>query len=99
MSRPDEPTPFLPLVEGRSTFAFILERLSRSTGFGPVGVGGDPQRRSGVNRPLGEANLTGAVLLEPAPRGTAPAIAAAAAFVAAADPFATLLILPADQVI
>ncbi|HLB79456.1 MAG TPA: mannose-1-phosphate guanylyltransferase/mannose-6-phosphate isomerase, partial [Dongiaceae bacterium] len=48
---------------------------------------------------LAAAGADATVLLEPAPRDTAPAIALAAAFVTGADPNATLLILPADHLI
>jgi mannose-1-phosphate guanylyltransferase/mannose-6-phosphate isomerase len=99
LSRPDEPKPFLPLVDGRSTFAMTLDRVGRNPQFGPVVVMANVQQRHAVNQALAAANVNATVLLEPEPRGTAPAVAAAAAFVASADPFATLLILPADQII
>lgn len=41
----------------------------------------------------------GAVILEPAGRNTAPAIAAAAAYVAARDPEAILVVMPSDHLI
>jgi mannose-1-phosphate guanylyltransferase/mannose-6-phosphate isomerase len=99
MSRPDEPKPFLPLVDGRSTFALTLERLSGNPMFGPVVIVANMTHRQSVTRALAAAGINAAVLLEPAPRDTTAAIAAAAAFVAAADPFATLLVLPADHLI
>jgi mannose-1-phosphate guanylyltransferase / mannose-6-phosphate isomerase len=99
MSRPDEPKPFLPLVEGRSTFALTLERVAGNRLFGPILVMASTAHRHRVSRALAEAGVNAAVLVEPAPRDTAPAIAAAAAFVASADPFATLLVLPADHLI
>jgi mannose-1-phosphate guanylyltransferase/mannose-6-phosphate isomerase len=99
LSRHDEPKPFLPLVEGRSTFALTLERVAHSPLFGPLVVIANRAHRWRVQRALDEAEVRGAVLLEPEPRDTAPAIAAAAAFVASADAFATLLVLPADHLI
>src|SRR5437868_1295506 len=39
------------------------------------------------------------ILLEPAGRNTAPAVAAAACFLKAVDPEAVMLVLPADHVI
>ena len=43
--------------------------------------------------------LSGGILLEPAPRNTAPAIALAALHAIAHDPDATLLVMPADHLI
>ncbi len=98
-SRPDTPKPFLPLVDGRSTFALTLTRISDPAVFAsPVVVAGASHQHL-VMEALAEAGLAATVLLEPGPRDTAPAIAAAAAFVAARDPDATLLVLPADHVI
>jgi mannose-1-phosphate guanylyltransferase/mannose-6-phosphate isomerase len=51
----------------------------------------EQMREIGVN-PLG-------ILLEPAGRNTAPAVAAAAHYLAALDPQAVMLVLPADHVI
>jgi mannose-1-phosphate guanylyltransferase/mannose-6-phosphate isomerase len=99
MSRPDEPKPFLPLIDGRSTFSLTLERLSGNPLFGPLVVMASAAHRTKVAQALADARVSAAILIEPAPRDTAPAIAAAAAFVAGADAFATLLILPADHLI
>jgi mannose-1-phosphate guanylyltransferase/mannose-6-phosphate isomerase len=99
MSRPDEPKPFLPLIDGRSTFALTLERLAGNPLFGPVVVMASAAHRHRVTQALAEAGSDAAILIEPEPRDTAPAIAAAAAFVAAADAFATLLVLPADHLV
>ncbi len=99
LSRPDEPKPFLPLVDGRSTFSLTLERLAGNPLFGPSVIVASAAHRYAVSRALQEARLNAAILVEPAPRDTAPAVAAAAAFVAGADAFATLLVLPADHLI
>jgi mannose-1-phosphate guanylyltransferase/mannose-6-phosphate isomerase len=99
MSRPDEPKPFLPLIEGRSTFSLTLERLAGNPLFGPVVVIANASHRPRLERALAEANTHAAILIEPEPRDTAAAIAAAAAFVAGADAFASLLVLPADHLI
>jgi mannose-1-phosphate guanylyltransferase/mannose-6-phosphate isomerase len=99
MSRPDEPKPFLPLVDGRSTFALTLERLAGNRLFGPLVVMASAVHRPAVSRALAEAGVNAAILIEPSPRDTAPAIAAAAAFIAGADAFASMLVLPADHLI
>ncbi|MEX0853753.1 MAG: mannose-1-phosphate guanylyltransferase/mannose-6-phosphate isomerase [Bauldia sp.] len=98
-SRADSPKPFLPLVDGNSTFALTLSRLAGSTMFGPIVVVASAAHRHLVDEAVGRADVTATVLLEPVPRDTAPAIAAAAAFVADAAPNATLLVLPADHVV
>ena len=77
LARESGPKPFLPLVDGISTFASTLARVSDRTLFGrrsrrqcrapPHAEGGD--RRGGEQRRL---------LLEPEPRDTTAAIAAAA---------------------
>lgn len=95
-SRQDLPKPFLPLVGGRSTFALTLDRIADGGRFAPPLV-----VASVTHRALVEAALPagGGLLLEPVPRDTAAAIAAATAYVAKRDPDATILILPADHVI
>ena len=70
----------------------------------PVAVraAGDHHRRRSahhVTAALAEAGIEATVLLEPVARDTAPAVAAAAAFVAGATPDAMMLVLAADHVI
>jgi mannose-1-phosphate guanylyltransferase / mannose-6-phosphate isomerase len=53
-----------------------------------------------VREELARAGIAGSrLLLEPAPRNTGPALAAAAAHLAACDPEALMLVVPADHVI
>jgi mannose-1-phosphate guanylyltransferase/mannose-6-phosphate isomerase len=99
VSRRDSPKPFLPLVDGVSTFALTLARTADPAVFGPAVVIASVAHRHLVKAALAAAGTDATVLLEPEPRDTAPAIAAAAAFVGGADPGATLLILAADHVI
>src|SRR4051812_28441186 len=99
MSRVDQPKPFLPLIDGRSTFSLTLERLARDPLFGPAVVVANATHRHLVRRELSAAGVNAAILLEPTPRDTTAAVAAAAVFVGGADAFATLLVLPADHVI
>ena len=94
MSRPDQPKPFLPLVGGRSTFALTLARIAGDPLFGPVGYRGERRAPHAGERGAGGGGINAAVLLEPVARDTAAAIAAAAVFVAGADPFATLSSCP-----
>lgn len=95
-SRQDLPKPFLPLVGGRSTFALTLDRIADGGRFAPALVVASATHRALIEPQLPEG---GTLLLEPIPRDTAAAIAAATAFVAKRDSDATILILPADHVI
>ena len=98
-SRSDSPKPFLPLVDGASTFALTLQRIAEPSLFGPAVVIAGADHAHLVAAALAEAGTAAVVLLEPEGRDTAAAIAAAAAFVAAEHPEATLLVLAADHVI
>ncbi len=98
-SRGDNPKPFLPLVDGASTFALTLQRIAAPSLFGPAVVIAGADHAHLVAAALAESGTTAITLLEPEGRDTAAAIAAAAAFVAASHPAATLLVLAADHVI
>jgi mannose-1-phosphate guanylyltransferase/mannose-6-phosphate isomerase len=98
-SRNDSPKPFLPLVDGASTFALTLQRIADPAFYGPPVVIAGTDHAYLVKAALAEAGLTATVLLEPEGRDTAAAIGAAAAFVAAERPGAILLVLAADHVI
>jgi mannose-1-phosphate guanylyltransferase/mannose-6-phosphate isomerase len=98
-SRQDAPKPFLPLVDGVSTFALTLSRISDSSVFGPAIVVASAAHPSLVDAALATANTKATLLLEPAPRDTMAAIACAASFVVGVAPDAMLLVLPADHVI
>lgn len=95
-SRPWRPKPFLALVAERSGFqAAVLRALPLATG-GLVVVGGEPHAGL-IAAQLSEVGAEAVVLLEPAARDTAPAIAAAAAWIAQRAPDAILAILAADH--
>ena len=98
-SREGAPKPFLPLVNGASTFALTLARIADPSLFGPALVVAGADHRRLVEDALVEAGANATILLEPAARDTAAAIAAAASFVVGVAPDATLLVLPADHVI
>jgi mannose-1-phosphate guanylyltransferase/mannose-6-phosphate isomerase len=98
-SRTDAPKPFLPLVDGRSTFALTLDRIADRSRYAEPVIVTSADHRYLVETALAKAGVSGALLLEPAPRDTAAAVAVAAAYVAAKDPKATLLILAADHAI
>lgn len=94
-SQPHRPKPFLPLVGGRSTFIGALDRAAALPG----------ARRTRIVAGLGhEAALLDALggrvadlILEPEPRDTTAAVAAAALVISDEDPDAVLVCLPADH--
>ena len=93
------PKPFLPLLEGKSTFDATLDRVADRSLFGEAVVVANNAHRALVEESLVAKHLKATLLLEPVGRDTAGAIAAAAAFVAAKSPDAILLVLSADHVI
>jgi mannose-1-phosphate guanylyltransferase/mannose-6-phosphate isomerase len=92
------PKQFLRLWDGRSLFEETLERV-RGTGFAPPVSICNAGHRDLAQESLSEAGVTGAsILLEPARRDSAAAIAAATAFVERAyGPDAILAVLPSDH--
>ncbi len=99
LSRESYPKQFWPLVSART---MLQETAARATGqaFGPPVVVCNEAHRFLVAEQLRAARIDGArIVLEPAGRNSAPAIAAAALLVAAEDPSAVLWILAADHAI
>lgn len=96
LSRPHAPKPVLKLLGDRSMLGLTLDRVSDRTVFAPplIVTGDDHSWQIGeiVRAATGDARL----MVEPAGRDTAPAIAAAAL---AVDPEALILVLPADHLI
>ncbi len=100
MSRRLLPKQFLPLVTERSLLQDTALRLEGLKDAGAPVVVANHEHRFIVSEQLREAGVAPrATLLEPVGRNTAPAIAAAAAFVAREDPEAVLLVLPSDHLI
>lgn len=98
-SRDSRPKPFLPLIDGGSTFAATLHRIADPTAFGPPIVVANREHRFLVAAALAEADVVATLLLEPEARDTAAAIAAAAELIARRDPNAIMLVLAADHLI
>ncbi|MBW8812467.1 MAG: AGE family epimerase/isomerase [Caulobacterales bacterium] len=96
LSRPWRPKPFLALAGPRTGFEAAVARAAPlASGGGELVVVG-----AAAHAELIAAQLDGRaaqVLLEPVGRNTAPAIAAAAAWIAARAPDAIAVILPADH--
>lgn len=101
LSREQHPKQFLPLLGAQSLFQDTVRRTTRiDHALGPVVVGAAAQRFMLAGQ-LHEAQVDDAVLLlEPEARNTAPAIAAAAHFVAEAfGPEALVFVMAADHAI
>ncbi len=89
--------PFIPLVNGQSTFAQTLARLAAVEGAAaPIVVAG-PQHAEAIQAEFAAAGIKGVLILEPTGRDSAPAMAAAAHYIQARDPGAVALFLAADH--
>ena len=101
LSREGYPKQFWPLLGGDAR-TMLQETASRAVGpgFAPPVVVCNEAHRFLVAEQLREARIEGArILLEPAARNSAPAIAAAALLLRQADPESVLWLLAADHVI
>lgn len=99
LSRKSFPKQFSALLGAESLFQMALRRLS-GPGYGaPVIVTGSDFRFIVTEQMEAAGVAPGAILIEPAPRNTAPAILAGVLHVAAADPDALILVAPSDHLI
>lgn len=95
LSTPDRPKQFLPLFGDSTLFELTLRRLPASV-LDPIVVTGETHLEH-VHQGLKRVGLSPrAILLEPEPRNTAPAVVAAAVV---ADPDDILALLPSDHLI
>lgn len=99
LSRKSYPKQFAPLIGSQSLFAASAKRLSGQDFAPPVVVTGSDFRFIVTEQLLAEGIDPGAILIEPEPRNTAPAVLAAALTVAESDPEAVMLVAPSDHVI
>jgi len=96
LSRKSLPKQFIPLVDGKSLLELTIARMAgvaSSAGSNMLVVCGEDHRFM-VKESLEAAHASGEMILEPAARNTAPAIALAAL---AANPGDLLLICPSDH--
>jgi len=99
VSRETHPKQFLPLAGELSMLQETLQRTSGLEETPPLVVCNE-EHRFMVAEQLRQVGLqAGALVLEPAGRNTAPAVALAALQALGSDPEALLLVLPADHVI
>jgi mannose-1-phosphate guanylyltransferase len=100
MSRADRPKQFIELMGNRSLFQQTLERLGGSARYSAPIVVTNAEYRFVVAEQAQEAGVAlGAILLEPAARNTAVAIASAAYYALDRDENAVLHILASDHAI
>lgn len=98
LSRQALPKQFVPLLGEESLFKTTARRLS-GPGFGPPLVIGAEALRFIAAAQLREADIKAqAILVEPEPRNTAPAILAAALWLLEQDEEAIMLVAPSDHV-
>jgi mannose-1-phosphate guanylyltransferase/mannose-6-phosphate isomerase len=99
LSRKSYPKQFTRLTSEESLFQGSARRLSGAGLNAPIVVTGDPFRFIVTEQLAALDMVPEAVLIEPSARNTAPAVAAAALYVASRDPDGLLLIAPSDHVI
>lgn len=99
LSRKSYPKQFARLTGEESLFQASARRLSGPGFAAPMVVTGGDFRFIVTEQLAGAEIAPAAVLIEPAPRNTAPAILAAALALAARDPQALMLVAPSDHVI
>jgi mannose-1-phosphate guanylyltransferase/mannose-6-phosphate isomerase len=99
-SRTSHPKQFLQLVSDLSLLQETAARVSDPTTFSPPLMVCNEEHRFLVAEQLREIGVEPShIVLEPVARNTAPAVAAAASILAAADPKALMLVLPSDHLI
>ncbi|MDQ3288168.1 MAG: mannose-1-phosphate guanylyltransferase/mannose-6-phosphate isomerase [Pseudomonadota bacterium] len=100
LSRQNQPKQFLSLIGDHSLFQETILRANALPGAQPPVTVCSEDHRFMVGEQLQAIGVaSGGIVLEPMPRNTAPAIALAALHVLAADPDASMLVLPADHLI
>ena len=99
LSREGRPKQFLPLADERSMLQATNGRLAGLDVAAPVIVCNEAHRFLVAEQMREIAVIPEAIILEPAGRNTAPAIALAALHIAKTQPDAHMLVLPADHFI
>ncbi|PWG02113.1 mannose-1-phosphate guanylyltransferase/mannose-6-phosphate isomerase [Sphingosinicella humi] len=97
LSSPEQPKPLLPLVGNKSMLQLTADRVSDRTRYAaPIVVCGTLHARQVENQLVEAGAAPATMIVEPASRNTAPAIALAAASVA---PETALLVMPSDHLV
>lgn len=98
-SRETLPKQFIPLVGARSTFQNALDMLRDGDVFDPPVVITNQDYRFYVAEQIAEMGMKAEIVLEPARRDSAPAVATAAEIAARRDPRTIVAIFAADHVV
>ncbi len=99
-SRPSRPKQFLALAGERSLFQETVARCAPlASGAGRLIVVAGVQHAGWIDRQLADLGVEATVLLEPEPRDSAPAMAAAAAWIARHDPEGVAAFVASDHFI
>ncbi len=96
-SRPSRPKPFLPMSGGRSLFQEAVLRAAPLVQGGRLVVVGGLAHRPAIEAQISALGLTAQLLLEPEPRESAPAMAAAAMWTARRDPAGVNVFIASDH--
>lgn len=96
-SRPRRPKQFIDLAGERSLFQSTVQRVAPLADGGPVIVVAGAAHADAVTAQLAEIGVEAVVLLEPEARDSAPAMAAAAAYIEALDPRGIAAIVASDH--
>jgi mannose-1-phosphate guanylyltransferase / mannose-6-phosphate isomerase len=99
VSRESMPKQFVPLIEGRSTFQQVLNRIRDTELFDRPIVITSSDFRFIVAEQLRESGIDADIVLEPTRRDSAMAVAVAAELARRRDPLASVLVLAADQIV
>jgi mannose-1-phosphate guanylyltransferase/mannose-6-phosphate isomerase len=99
LSRKSFPKQFTQLLGKRSLFAASARRLSGEEFKNPIVVTGSDFRFIVAEQLLVEGVEPGAILIEPDGRNTAPAVLAAALYIAESEPDGLMLVAPSDHAI
>ena len=96
-SRPWRPKQFLPLLGPRSMFQTTVERMAVASDGTPAVVVAGEHHAEEIDRQLKALGRNAVLLIEPVGRDSAPAIAAAAAWVAREDPDGVCVTVASDH--
>lgn len=97
-SRAARPKQFLPLVGGKPLIEATIDRLQGLVDPEHIWIATNKKQAKTLTKLLPHIGRE-RLILEPEPRDTAPCVALATATIAALDPAATMIVLPADHVI
>ncbi|TLP62745.1 mannose-1-phosphate guanylyltransferase/mannose-6-phosphate isomerase [Parasedimentitalea maritima] len=99
LSRKSYPKQFAPLINDETLFQASAQRLQGEKFASPV-IMTSSDFRFIVTEQLAAIGIDpGAILIEPEPRNTAPAVLAAALHISKSDPDAVMLVAPSDHVV